>query len=280
MAIAALMACHDRREKTVACVRSLREAARTAGILGTMTLVAVDAGSLDGTAEALRSEWPGALVVTTGRDLHWAPSMALAEKTARREVSNFTHLLWMNDDSVLDPTAIETLINTLHGAQRAIAVGALRDDHGAISYSGIRFTSFWHPLRFERVTPLGVPTEVDSLNGNFVLIPLPAASELGCIDGEFVHGLADFDYGVRARKAGIRVVLAPGTVGVCPRNVEKPEPKRLIDRWRWIFDPKTRALPDHSRYLRRHSPLRWLPLVIAPFVQFVGRELRRLGSRP
>ena len=273
--IAVLMACHNRRATTVACLGSLHRAVAAAGPQVTASLIAVDDGSTDGTAGAVAQEWPGARVITASGTHFWAASMALAEQTALAEQQDLTHLLWLNDDVALDEVSIIALLETSSKGSGAIAVGALRGELGQLSYSGIRLLGGFDPLAFEPIEPSGKPQLADTLNGNVVLVPIAVARQLGGIDGGFEHSLADFDYGVRARAAGIPVLVTPDTVGACSRNIVSP-PQTMRERWRFVFDRKGDALRDRWRYLRRHGRPAALLLLAVPPMRFAAGELSRV----
>ena len=214
----AILASHDRRERTLACLKSYFRQEMPA--LATLTAVLVDDASADGTAEAVRREYAAVEVIAGNGELYWAGAMALAERAALAREPDY--LLWLNDDVVLDRDALTRLIDTCSSrAGSCIAVGALRDpETGELTYSGVRRNGF-HPLRMTPVVPGDRPVGVDTFNGNTVLIPRGAAELTGPIDGGLVHLGADFDYGLRASEAGAQNLLAPGTVGSCPLNTAR-----------------------------------------------------------
>jgi len=271
------MACHNRRDTTVACLNSLQKSLAAAGESVSADLVVVDDGSTDGTAGAITKAWPAARVIAADGSLYWAASMALAERTALLEIPDATHVLWLNDDVLLDQGAITSLLTASQSVpdSAAIAVGALLGADAEIAYSGIRLLGGFDPLKFERIVPSGTPQSCDTLNGNVVLVPAHAARLLHGVDGDFAHSLADFDYGVRARKAGVQILLAPSTVGSCPRNT-LTTPQTFSARWQFVFDRKGDALADRARYLRRHGSSASLLLLAVPLLRFVAGELRRL----
>lgn len=274
--IAVLITCHNRREATVRCLRSLAAAASSAGIRDDVRVILVDDASTDGTAAAAAGEWPGVTVVDGSGELFWAGGMALAERVAGSEVPDAGFLLWLNDDVELEANALELMLGVAGECPGAIVVGALRGSDGSLSYSGIRLTSGRHPLRYERVAPGAKSVKVDTLNGNLVLVPVKAAAAIGGIDEGFRHAFADFDYGVRAGQAGVEVVLAPGPIGLCDRNPPPVDSPTIAGRWRSLFAPTGGALGDSARYLRRHGPVVAIAWIAVPLLRFVAGELARL----
>jgi GT2 family glycosyltransferase len=276
MRITALLAAHNRRPKTLACLASYLSQEVPGDV--TLSAVLVDDGSTDGTAEAVRERFPEARVIAGSGHLFWAAAMAIAEREARRGEPDF--LLWLNDDATLEPGALSTLIETAEssGEGGCIVVGALRDPRsGELTYSGVRRTGA-HPLRFTQVPPGDRATEVDTFNGNVVLVSRAAFERIGSIDGGFAHATADYDYGLRARSAGIPVLLAPGTIGTCPHNpsTEPWADPALTLRGRIRVLTGRKGIPPRSsaRYLRRHGGPAWPLFWLSPYIRAVPSLIR------
>ena len=188
--VVALIACHNRRDNTVACLESLF-ADELDGL--EVSAVLVDDGSTDGTSDAVRSRFRDVEIVPSDGSLYWARSMALAEKCAAAHSPEY--LLWLNDDVVLYETALATLLSAAadHGAARIVVGYTLDPASGVPSYGGANRVD-WHPLRFRLVTPVaGESTSSDTFNGNVVLVPKEVYEAVGGIDGSFEHAFADFD---------------------------------------------------------------------------------------
>jgi GT2 family glycosyltransferase len=272
--VIALLTCHNRRDLTVRCLRSFfgQTVSPTRSVL---RAVVVDDGSTDGTAAAVEAEFERARVIVTDGALYWARGMQLAESEAVAERPD--HLLWLNDDVVLDVSALEQMLATTATHPDAIVVGALRDpDTGRVTYSGVRQSS-WHPLRIRLVEPGEQPRDADTFNGNVVLVPRRIYERLGSIDGEFSHAQADFDYGLRDWSAGFRVVVAAGTVGSCHRGsregtfLDTTLPFRR--RWQLVQSPKGLPMRSHARFLRRHGGRLWPVFWAAPYVKLTVSSL-------
>jgi GT2 family glycosyltransferase len=213
--IVAIVASHNRREQTLAYLEwYFGQAGVGDNELGA---VLVDDGSTDGTPDAVRLRFPRTRVEVQDGSLFWAAAMARAEAVAEADVPDY--LPWLNDDVVLNRVGLSTLPDTAASAEdESIVVGALRDPvSGGVTYAGVRQRGP-HPLRMNMVPPGDKPTEVETFNGNVVLVAREVAPRVDPIDGALEHAAADFDDGLRARRLRIRSVLAPATVGTCPRN--------------------------------------------------------------
>lgn len=235
----------------------------------TIGAVVMDDGSRDGTQEAICVEFPSVRLLRGNGELFWAAGMAHAEREARTLAPDY--LLWLNDDVVLEPDALERLFETKKSwGSDAIVVGALRDpDSGEVAYSGLRRTRR-HPLAFERVGTESVTEDADTFNGNVVLMSVSIAERLGGIDGGFSHAFADLDYGLRAKRYGINVLVSP-PIGFCRKNTSgeiwrNPNFSRRA-RWAAILGPK--GLPPRSlaRFLVRHGGPVWPIYWVAPYLR-------------
>lgn len=253
MIVHLLLACHNRRSMTIRAIQDAAGSASAAGLNARFVLY--DDGSTDGTADAVRDLELPVTVVSGDGTAFWAKSMSVAERRALTEATDEDWLVWLNDDVYLDRDAFTRLVSRLIGDM--ILVGAMRDpDSGDVSYSGFRRVG-WHPLGFTIVEPGDQLQPIDAFNGNLVCVPVPVARTLGGIDGEFSHAWADIDYGLRAREAGVPVLLAPGTYGTCPRNVPNHSGS-ILARWRRHRCRKGGGEPASiERLIRRHEPAKW-----------------------
>ncbi|WP_457095918.1 glycosyltransferase family 2 protein [Lysobacter sp. P5_B9] len=258
--IAGLIACHNRRATTLGCLDALFRNRLPEGV--SLKVFLVDDGSTDGTAEAVRTAWSSVEIIHGDGSLFWARATALAFSVAIDH--GFDAYLWLNDDTILEPDAINTLIGAANEQQwRALVVGAVRDPQsGELTYGGARrIGGRLRPFLCELVPPNGHPQYVDVVNGNVLLIPSGAAEILGNIDGVFEHGMGDTDYSLRAGKRGVRIVLAPTYVGECSRNQNagtyRDHSLGLKERFSLAFSRK--GLPVRSWLVMcwRHGGLLW-----------------------
>ena len=216
--ITATMTVHNRKNQTLRCIQSLTDQVGLNKSFRVETIV-VDDGSTDGTAHAIAKSFPSLSVRILQGDgtLYWARGMALAQSQISR--SDADYVLWLNDDVILKPDAISLLISqALNPRQSVIVVGAV-EDNGSVTYTGARLLSL-RPTHLQPVPPNGLLQEVDAFNGNVVLVTRAAFECLGPVDASFEHAYGDNDYGLRARALGVRVLLAPWTVGFCSRNTK------------------------------------------------------------
>jgi GT2 family glycosyltransferase len=255
-------------------------AAQAAGVA--ISFIVFDDGSTDGTSRMVGELPLDASLIRGDGTAFWANSMAAAEAAAfnKDTFAESDFILWLNDDVVLDDDALSRLTECAQNHVGSVVVGSMRDPmSGTVSYSGLRRGGA-HPLRFDRVDPESVAQPVETFNGNLVLIPGHVAFRIGGIDGGFSHGLADIDYGLRCTRAGIPVILAPGTYGSCPRN-PSPAPGSLLQEWSRFTGLKGGGnFKSLRRILRKGYRKSWLIYVSATYSLWWIREIKsRVGTR-
>jgi glycosyltransferase involved in cell wall biosynthesis len=123
------------------------------------------------------------------------------------------------------------------------------------------------------------------MTGNCVLIPRCVSALVQNLSPEFQHGIGDIEYGVRARRMGCTVWIAPGHIGTCAWNRVTGgflDP-HLPLRSRWKHMMSTKGLPprEHLAYMRRHGGPLWPLFWMMPYVRVIFESLfsRRQSNR-
>lgn len=283
MRLAILLTCHNRRDTTLACLRALHACPLPPEWAFDVFLV--DDGSTDGTGSAVRRAFPATIVIDGDGTLFWNGGMRMA--FARAMEQDYPAYLWLNDDTLLAPAALLDLarcqaeLAARTGGAPAIVVGATCDPvRGTLTYGGL-VSDRRSPHRYELLPPSDQPQECQSLNGNCVLIPRAVVQAIGNIDPAFVHAIGDWDYGLRARRAGFALWVAPGFVGTCsanpPAECALTLQADLRRQWRRTCGPKGVPPRAWRVYVQRHCGVLW-PLHFArPYVGTVLRALRAKG---
>lgn len=215
--IAVILTVYNRKEVTLQGLRSLNKAIENLGGGYFFDIYMTDDGCTDGTGEAVHNEFPQINIIRGDGTLYWSWGMRKAWQAAIDSNVNYDYYLWYNDDADLYDDALVTIFNSINNSgSNVIITGAFCDHEGKVSYGG-------KISEDHIVTPCGVLQEVVFMNGNLVLIPNTVFEKLGKIDKQFRHGLGDYDYGLRARKNGVKVFLTTKYVGMCDRHdVEIP----------------------------------------------------------
>ncbi len=287
VSVAVILACYNRRDRTLQCLdRLFRAAAKMP--CAKLSVFLLDDASSDGTGDAVSRNYPVVRVIQGTGDLFWNRGMHRAMTIAMEEECDY--YLWLNDDTMLAESALVDLIETSNRTREqtgkaGIVVGTTEAEFGSgvATYGGRLRHNRWRPLQFELVLPGTAPTQCDTMNGNCVLIPASVAATVGALDPVFRHSMGDTDYGFRARKAGFNIWVMPGFAGVCKTNrpegewVDRNVP--LSRRLRKVIGPK--ALPPWpwAVYTWRHagllSPLVW----VWPYLNVVRTSIMMVACR-
>jgi GT2 family glycosyltransferase len=106
--IAVLMTCHNRKLKTLVTLESLFKQTLTSEIA--LSVYLVDDGSTDGTSEGVQQKYPQVKLFSGDGNLFWNGGMRIAFSEAMKDEPDY--YLWLNDDTVLAPEALNTLLTT------------------------------------------------------------------------------------------------------------------------------------------------------------------------
>ena len=240
--IAVLITCFNRAETTLRCLKTLFEQEIPEEYH--LEVFLVDDASPDHTGERVKQAFPVVHVIHGSGGLFWCGGMRLAWKTAAQS-ENFDFYLWLNDDVSLNGDALRILLEDVQKLPcPAILGGCFYDpDTDEIFYGAPEI----------RDLPGDAPVEVfGPMNGNLVLIPREVFRKIGGMSEKFTHQYGDFEYAIRAHRAGFRTFVAHKGVGTCKANPGFDKTKLLQMSFRrrcaMINHPKGYGLMDYCRY--------------------------------
>lgn len=252
--IAALITVFNRKNKTLQCLQGLFSQILLKGYAVDVFLV--DDGCTDGTPEAVKKQFPTVNIIQGDGQLYWNRGMHLAWETAAK-TRDYDFYLWLNDDTLIERDALSVLLQTSENFQnRAVIVGSLSawNDRTSLTYGG-RLNA----RRGALCSPYDRPQPCDYFNGNLVLIPRFVYRIVGKNDQIFHHALGDFDYGLRAKKMGIQLIVAPSLLGRCDEHdtlsvwCDPRQPFRK--RWKAFRSPLGQNPEEFFVFERRHHGL-------------------------
>jgi len=175
----------------------------------------VDNGSTDGTAEAVRAEFPGVDVLRLERNLYFAGGVNQGLKRALAQGAR--SVLILNNDVVLERTALEKLRAALEADPRLAAVspkiyyydrpdviwfagGEVGRRTGLIRHRGVN-------VKDEKLRD--APGDVEYVSFAAALLSSEAIESVGPLDQSYVMYVEDVDWGARARAKGYRLGYDP-----------------------------------------------------------------------
>lgn len=289
MQILTLTTCHNRCDKTLKSLANLQSQKLPSWV--TVEHVLVDDGSVDRTADVVKFHFPNVEIIKGNGGLFWSGGMRLGWETSIKW-RKFDFLLVYNDDIELDNLALMNLINSSrHFSERGgvschIIVGAFKSAATEMTtYSGMIRSSWWHPLRFVRAEPPNTGyLEVDTLNMNCCLITSETLRKFGFLSEYFVHGGADFEYGIKVKSGGGKILLTSGHIGYCERNDCKDnfitESCSLFDCYKKLLSIKHQPFYQRFYYFKDHGGIFWFVLFLAPYISLIFRYfLSKIAAR-
>jgi GT2 family glycosyltransferase len=283
--VAVLMASYNRRRRTIASLASLFQQKGLKEIQ--LDVYLLDDASNDGTEEAVRLEFPQVLILRGDGKKFWNRGMRVAFDAAMR--AGYDHYVLFNDDTMLDEDALARLLSCFRAQKEAgntaIVAASFRSPvTGKRTYGGQRMVARGLRIGLEAVEPDPQQAVVcDSMNGNFALIPAEIVEVLGILDEAYHHHMGDVDYGLRATRAGFKVIMAPGYFGTCQENSSqgtwRDHTIPLARRWKYLMSPKGLPPKEWLVFITRHYGWRWPLYIISPYLKTVAPRFPHAGSK-
>ena len=254
--IAILICCFNRKQKTLACLESIfcqNEKDRFQ-----VDIYLVDDGS-DGTSDFVNQTFSSVISIEGNGSLFWTGGMRVAWHTALQSGIDYDFFLLLNDDTVLFEDALKTLLKDYFSlnSRKTIIVGTTLDsEKNVITYGG-RLLKNSYNLKYRTIVPNGMPQICDLGNGNIMLIPKCVVEKIGILSEDYTHGIADYDYTLRAKKAGIPSYVASQALGLCNDNGHNwltYKSATLKRRVQYLVDVKGLAYEEYLKFIRIHFP--------------------------
>ena len=206
----------------------------------------------------------------------WASSMRLAWQGYMESKYKSDFVLWLNEDTYLDSSGLETLIRVAdQGRGEIIVVGSTRSKNREYSYGGKNRVNCLLRLHFVDVMPyVNSVRECLTFNGNCVLIPSKVDASLGGFPDGYTHLRADLAYGLMAAKKEVRALVAPGFIAECEPNDSYTTYKdlALLDfkrRLKYLSDPRVGPFLEHVKFSLRFGGFMGPFYALAPVLRSI-----------
>jgi GT2 family glycosyltransferase len=283
--VVAVIPIHNGVRRTVRCLRSVHS-----GTVVPRGVIVVDDGSTDGSAAAIKSEFPSVEVLSGDGNLWWSGAMNVGVRHALEAGAEF--VLSLNNDCVVDRSALETLISCAQENPRSVVGSKIRFLDPPEKLLSVGGTIHWG-LRGLELIGWGTRdtgqydevSEVDWLPGMSVLIPRDTFREAGLYDDRrFPMSWGDVDFVLRARSLGWKVMVEPRSLVWNDREqteIQVPTGVTLREAARLLTDIRSRyRLVPAVRFYLRHAPLRALPALLAGLYKQPAKGLRHQYLHP
>lgn len=230
MKIAVILTCFNRREKTLSCLNSLFISVdkynEQADEKISTSVYLTDDGCTDGTADAVKGRFPDKElnIIQGDGNLFWAGGMRLAWGQALLRNQEWDYYLLLNDDTDIFPNCIVELINTetfstvKYNAPALVSgITLSKTEPYHLTYGGsIYLNKFLGTKRM--LGKSEEPQMCDETNANIMLVPRCIVEKIGIFYKGYIHGGADYDYSMMARKAKYPVLITTNYCGGCDRD--------------------------------------------------------------
>lgn len=203
-------------EDTIACLASMdAEGTRVSGL----STIVVDNGSTDDSARRVRAAFPSIPVVELRENFGYAGGNNEAIRIALNKDPRPDYLLILNNDTVVLPGMISTLLEEAESRPNAAIVGPLvlclparETVFAAGSRIDWRAGELVHRGMFQPESELALsykPTDAEFLVGCGLLVRSAAIDDIGLMDERYYLNFEDVEWGHRARCRGWQVLLVP-----------------------------------------------------------------------
>jgi GT2 family glycosyltransferase len=209
--VAAVVLGWNGRDDTLACLHSLR-----AATYPELSVVVVDNASTDGGPDAVAAEFPEATLIRLDENRGFAGGVNVGVDAALGAGADLVLLL--NNDATVDAGFLEPLVAAVEPGIGAACSQILDDEGSTVWYAGATYD----PRRGHQGRHTGyggppIPASVapyvtDRACGGAMLVPRAALELVGPLDEALFAYAEDVEWSLRARDAGLRIVVVPASV--------------------------------------------------------------------
>lgn len=271
---AVLIANFNRKKNTYECILSLNVAKFKYDIY------LLDDKSNDGSYNFLKKKFPDINIFKGNGNLYWARGTNLLWKKAAKKKYDF--YFFLNNDVKLYRNFYIELFKTFLKKKNSIITGKLvsSKNHNKIIYGGFDIS--------KKIITNPKITEVCHLSGNCFIVSKKIFNKLGFFDEAYHHHTADIDYGLRARRYGIKTFATKNIVGECLPNTinyARKNNTNLIRRFLFLFSPLGLNPIIYFYFLRKNyslfnSIIRIIYLIVINiFPDFLYNKLELLKNK-
>lgn len=199
------------KDDTIECVASLERLNYPS-----YEIVVVDNGSTDGSVPALRAQHAGVTIIENGQNLGYAEGFNAGIRYAAQQKADY--FLILNNDTVIDPNALRELVSVAEQDPRIGFVSGKvyfydepdrlqtvgKNSHPVLIVSGLLGHGELDQGQYDEIR------ECEFIDDVFLLARRAVFEEVGGYDPTFFLMYEETDWCARARRAGFKIMYAPG----------------------------------------------------------------------
>jgi GT2 family glycosyltransferase len=232
-----------------------------------LDIITVVDGSTDGTIEMLTRDFPHVHSVKGTGNWWYTKSINQGFRYAERLHPDL--ILTLNDDIIVHDDYLQKLVEAYRKKDPDSIMGSISFTHDQphrVTNSGVKdrnklldkAESYIPFLAHANPSTLTGTLETPVLPGRGMLIPWKIATQLNYFDENFAQYQSDFDFTLRAIKAGFSVYISWDAQVFSMLNKTNSGSSFLKSSWKTyfknLFNPYSRSyLPNRSRYYWRHN---------------------------
>lgn len=205
-------------------------------------LIIIDNASRDGTTNYLGNK--ECLIKVNKEKLNFSQSNNIGARLAQG-----THLLFLNNDTKLEPNLLKEMLDTFNQDEKIGIVGCqirLMQNPHKVHHAGIMFTEKYEPYELGLSQPFGIPEilkndpkvwairEVPAVTAACMMIRKDIFFEVGGFDENYKNGWEDVDLNLKVRQKGYKIYYTGKTYAYHHHFGSK-------DRGRFAFETENRA---------------------------------------
>jgi GT2 family glycosyltransferase len=225
-------------------------------------VVIVDDGSTDGSAEAIKIQYPAIHIITGTGQWWWTASMNRGLEYVLQKAHEEDYVLTLNDDVEFHENYLEQLVQISKKHPTACIGSTLKNfyDQNHVEDSGVKI--LWDGYWFQQVPyqEQQKTVRVDTLSCRGALIPVNVFKKIGLFNERYLpHYLADYEFFIRAHRHGIDLLMSYEAVVYNKDDLKRPKQKRSV--WWKMFNKKSPANIFNTYYiLLKYSPTMYLKI--------------------
>ncbi len=178
-----------------------------------LMVVIVDDGSIDGTSEMIRRDYPNVVLLQGNGSLWWSGATNVG---VRHCLDSAAYILTINNDVELKPDYVSTLLAVaqVHPDSLVGSKVCYRDDPEKVWFFGACFNAKNGDMQHINGLDSDFHEVADSewLTGMGVLVPIKVFRDIGFYNEiEFPQYFGDAEFSVRAKQAGYKLVVSPNS---------------------------------------------------------------------
>lgn len=199
------------KKDTLECLSSIQKIS-----YGNFETLIVDNGSTDGSAAAIKKQFPSVKIIETGQNLGYAEGNNVGMRYGMEQKADFLFIL--NNDTIVDEAILTRFIEGFKKEPQAGILGAkiyLYEQPDRLDHLGGKWNkkTFSFDLigyrQLDDSTLWGDMQELDYVCGAGFMIRKEVILQIGMLEPQFFVYWEDSDFCFRARKAGFKVMTCP-----------------------------------------------------------------------